>query len=106
VIIGHEMEKTYPVFWILMQIAMFAGFLTRYSVNWWLIKKGIKKKCNYRSALVTNPHRRPDFPSHDYLPCCLSSFSIAVSLSPRVKAIRPDRWESARLSIISRCRHS
>lgn len=44
VLIGHEMEKTNPVFWFMMQIAMFAGFLTSYPVNWWLIKKGIKEK--------------------------------------------------------------
>ncbi|GJL58830.1 MAG: hypothetical protein NPIRA03_16870 [Nitrospirales bacterium] len=44
VIIGHEMEKTNSVFWFMMQIAMFAGFLTSIPVNWWLIKKGIKEK--------------------------------------------------------------
>jgi hypothetical protein len=27
-----------------MQIAMVAGFVTAYPVNWWLIKSGIKEK--------------------------------------------------------------
>lgn len=30
-------------FWFMMQIAMLAGFLTSYPVNWWLIRRGIKE---------------------------------------------------------------
>ncbi|MFP5213643.1 MAG: DUF4396 domain-containing protein, partial [Acidobacteriota bacterium] len=44
IIFGHEMEKTDPRFWFMMQIAMIAGFLTAYPVNWWLIRKGIKER--------------------------------------------------------------
>ncbi len=29
-------------FWFVMQIAMIAGFITSYPVNWWLIKAGVK----------------------------------------------------------------
>ena len=43
-IFGQELEKTGPVFWFMMQIAMLAGFLTSYPVNWWLLKMGIKEK--------------------------------------------------------------
>ena len=43
VLFGHEIPKTSPVFWFMMQIAMLAGFLTSYPVNWWLIRKGIKE---------------------------------------------------------------
>ncbi|MGH8164548.1 MAG: DUF4396 domain-containing protein [Rhodanobacteraceae bacterium] len=43
-IFGHEIEKTNPVFWFMMQIAMLAGFLTSYPVNWWLLRAGIKEK--------------------------------------------------------------
>jgi hypothetical protein len=39
-----EIPKTSPVFWFMMQIAMLAGFLTSYPVNWWLVKAGIKEK--------------------------------------------------------------
>lgn len=28
----------------MMQIAMLAGFLTAYPVNWWLLRSGIKEK--------------------------------------------------------------
>lgn len=28
----------------MMQIAMIAGFITAYPVNWWLLRKGIKEK--------------------------------------------------------------
>jgi hypothetical protein len=42
-IFGHDIEKSSPVFWFMMQIAMILGFLTSYPVNWWLLKKGIKE---------------------------------------------------------------
>lgn len=44
VIFGHELEKTDPVFWFMMQIAMLAGFLTSYPINWWLVRAGIKEQ--------------------------------------------------------------
>ena len=44
VIFGHELAKTDPVFWFMMQIAMLAGFLTAYPVNWWLLRDGMKEK--------------------------------------------------------------
>ncbi len=44
VIFGHELEKTSPVFWFMMQIAMLAGFATAYPVNAWLLKKKIKEE--------------------------------------------------------------
>lgn len=43
-IFGHELEKTSPVFWFMMQIAMWFGFATSYPINWWLLKRGIKEK--------------------------------------------------------------
>ncbi len=46
-IFGHHseaMQKTSPVFWFMMQIAMLFGFLTAYPVNWWLIRRGIKEE--------------------------------------------------------------
>lgn len=42
-IFGHEIPKTSPVFWFMMQIAMLCGFLTAYPVNAWLIKSGLKE---------------------------------------------------------------
>jgi hypothetical protein len=31
-------------FWLLMQLAMIAGFATSYPVNWWLISAGVKER--------------------------------------------------------------
>jgi hypothetical protein len=42
-IFGRELAKTGPVFWFMMQIAMFARFITSYPVNWWLLRRGIKE---------------------------------------------------------------
>ena len=41
---GRELDKLGASFWFMMQIAMLAGFLTSYPVNWWLVKSGIKEK--------------------------------------------------------------
>jgi len=35
-----------PVFWFMMQLAMIAGFVTSYPVNWWLIRKQINGPCD------------------------------------------------------------
>lgn len=43
-ILGHELQKTDPLFWFMMQVAMLAGFVTSYPVNWWLLRAGIKEK--------------------------------------------------------------
>ncbi len=43
-VFAKDIPKTDPTFCFLMQIAMAAGFLTSYPVNWWLLKKGIKEK--------------------------------------------------------------
>jgi len=31
-------------FWGAMQLAMIAGFVTSYPMNWWLIRVGIKER--------------------------------------------------------------
>jgi hypothetical protein len=40
---GH-LDKTGPVFWFMMQLAMLAGFATAAPVNAWLIHRGIKER--------------------------------------------------------------
>ncbi|AMR28973.1 hypothetical protein A0257_18965 [Hymenobacter psoromatis] len=43
-IFKHELRANDPVFWFMMQLAMLAGFVTAYPVNWWLIKSGVKEE--------------------------------------------------------------
>jgi hypothetical protein len=43
-LVGHELPKTGPVFWFMMQIAMLVGFATSYPVNAWLLARGIKER--------------------------------------------------------------
>jgi hypothetical protein len=40
---GREAPVDGPEFWFTMQVAMLAGFLTSYPVNWWLIDRQIKE---------------------------------------------------------------
>ena len=42
-IVGHPMGKGSPVFWVMMQIAMLAGFITSYPVNVVLLQRGLKE---------------------------------------------------------------
>jgi hypothetical protein len=41
---GRPFEVSSAEFWFVMQIAMIAGFVTSYPVNWWLIRIGIKEE--------------------------------------------------------------
>jgi len=43
-VFGAKVDATMPEFWFAMQIAMIAGFLTSYPVNWWLLRGGLKEK--------------------------------------------------------------
>ena len=43
VIFKHELKANDPVFWLMMQLAMLAGFCTAYPVNWWLIRTKVKE---------------------------------------------------------------
>lgn len=40
---GHDLARSSPIFWFMMQIAMLMGFATSYPVNWWLLRRGIKE---------------------------------------------------------------
>lgn len=43
---GFEVEAQIdtPEFWFAMQLAMVAGFITSYPMNWWLIKSDLKER--------------------------------------------------------------
>jgi Domain of unknown function (DUF4396) len=43
-LVGHELDKSTPLFWVMMQVAMCVGFATAYPVNWWLVQRGIKER--------------------------------------------------------------
>ncbi|MEZ5292418.1 MAG: DUF4396 domain-containing protein [Vicinamibacterales bacterium] len=40
---ADALPKSGPTFWFMMQLAMVAGFLTSYPVNWWLLRAGLKE---------------------------------------------------------------
>ena len=42
-LLGTRVEADTPEFWFMMQLAMLAGFVTAYPVNWWLIRAGVKE---------------------------------------------------------------
>ena len=39
----EALPKSSPVFWFMMQIAMFCGLATSFPVNWWLLRRGLKE---------------------------------------------------------------
>jgi hypothetical protein len=43
-VFGVKVDAAMPEFWLAMQIAMIAGFITAYPVNWWLLRSGLKEK--------------------------------------------------------------
>ncbi len=42
-LLGQRAGVDTPEFWFMMQIAMLAGFVKAYPVNWWLVKSGRKE---------------------------------------------------------------
>lgn len=40
----QDLPKAGPLFWFMMQVAMFLGFSTAFPINWWLVRRGIKEK--------------------------------------------------------------
>lgn len=42
--LASPLDPTDPTYWVRMQVAMIAGFVTTYPVNWWLIRRGTKEK--------------------------------------------------------------
>lgn len=42
-VLGGRAGVLTPEFWVVKQVAMVAGFICSYPVNWWLVKKGIKE---------------------------------------------------------------
>jgi hypothetical protein len=43
-VFGVAIDAAMPEFWFAMQIAMIAGFVTSYPVNWWLLRAGLKER--------------------------------------------------------------
>lgn len=43
---AHELHPDSWVYWFMMQVAMMAGFLTAYPINWWLVSVGRKERCS------------------------------------------------------------
>ncbi len=43
-VVGTELRVPSVEFWFMMQIAMLAGFVTAWPMNWWLIRAGIKER--------------------------------------------------------------
>lgn len=41
---GGLAEVATPEFWLAMQFAMLAGFVTAFPTNWWLIRAGVKER--------------------------------------------------------------
>ncbi|MDR5884185.1 DUF4396 domain-containing protein [Caballeronia sp. LZ032] len=42
--LASPLEPTDLAYWVRMQVAMVAGFVTTYPVNYWLIRRGVKEK--------------------------------------------------------------
>ncbi len=42
IIVGSRSSPLTPAFWFVMSMALLAGFVTAYPINWWLVAKGLK----------------------------------------------------------------
>jgi hypothetical protein len=42
IVVGEPFSPLAPEFWFVMSMALLAGFVTAYPMNWWLVAKGLK----------------------------------------------------------------
>ena len=42
IVVGEPFSPLTPEFWFVMSMALLAGFVTAYPMNWWLVAKGLK----------------------------------------------------------------
>ena len=40
--VGEKLSPLTPEFWFVMSMALLAGFIVAYPINWWLVAKGLK----------------------------------------------------------------
>lgn len=40
--VGDNFEPLRPAFWFVMSMALLAGFIVAYPINWWLVARGLK----------------------------------------------------------------
>ena len=62
--LGGTLNPLMPAFWFVMSMALFAGFITAYPMNWWLVAKGLKHGMMTvrRPAPANGDHERPPVP--------------------------------------------
>ena len=62
IVVGGRLSPLAPAFWFVMSMALLAGFVTAYPINWWLVAKGLK----HGMMTVRDPAARHDVrgPSH------------------------------------------
>ncbi len=42
IVVGVKLSALTPEFWFVMSMALLAGFIVAYPINWWLVAKGLK----------------------------------------------------------------
>jgi Domain of unknown function (DUF4396) len=56
IVVGGRFSARTPEFWFVMSMALLAGFVTAYPINWWLVAKGLK----HGMMTVRDPAARHD----------------------------------------------
>lgn len=51
-LVGKPMTPAMPQFWFVMSMALLAGFVVAYPMNWWLVAKGLK-----HGMMTVRPHQ-------------------------------------------------
>jgi hypothetical protein len=72
------MEPTSPRFWFTMSIALTAGFLVAYPINWWLVDRGLK-----HGMMTVRPQGQP-VPHAAGLALAGQALQLAPGLGPTV----------------------
>ena len=93
-LIGSMLTPRMPEFWFVMSVALFAGFIVAYPMNWWLVSHGLKHgMMTVRRGVVSMPSERAVIVS--------SSMSMPMPGQGQLVAAPVSRAELARMLILS-----
>ncbi len=82
--VGEAFSPLTPGFWFVMSMALLAGFLTAYPMNWWLVANGLK----HGMMTVRKPADRSDAPGGSHATHSLMSASPPEGRSGHDKVSR------------------
>jgi hypothetical protein len=94
VVVGGNFGPLTPEFWFVMSMALLAGFVVAYPINWWLVAKGMKHgMLTVRHEAIAREAHEPSHATHQPM--------VASSNEPHVGHAKASRNEIVWMAVLS-----